>query len=62
MTGILSHNSHMTPICFLHTKKIAEAVLPYVFKMVFPASPFFVVAKMVELIVGGCVINGNYLV
>ena len=29
----------MTPICLLRTKKIAETVLPYVFKMVFPASP-----------------------
>ena len=28
MTGILSHNSHLTPIGLLHTYKIAEAVLP----------------------------------
>ena len=40
MTGIFSHNSHLTPIGLLHTKKKTEEVLPNVFKMAFPASPF----------------------
>ena len=38
MPGILYYTSHLTTICFLYTVKIAKAVLPYVFKMAFPAS------------------------
>ena len=38
MTGISSQNSKVTPICLLHTEKIAELVLSYVFKLAFPAS------------------------
>ena len=33
-----SHNSQLIPICLLHTNNLAETVLPYVFKMAFPAS------------------------
>ena len=40
MAGILCYNSHLTPICLLYTVRIAQAVLPYVFKMALPASPF----------------------
>ena len=38
MTRVSSHNSGLTPLCLLHTEKIAEAVLPYVFKKAFPLS------------------------
>ena len=40
MTGISSHNGKLAPIYLLHTEKIAEAVLSYVFKMAFPAPLF----------------------
>ena len=38
MTGNFSRSSHLTSIGWLHTEKIAEAILPYVIKMGFPAS------------------------
>ena len=40
MTGMSSYNSHLTPVNLLHTEKRGEAVLPYVFVMAFPPSPF----------------------
>ena len=40
MSGILSHSSWLTPSCLLHTMKIAEPVLPYVFKIAIAVSLF----------------------
>ena len=39
MIGISNHNSKLHLICSLHPEKIAEAVMPYVLKIAFPASP-----------------------
>ena len=40
MTVIQSYNSKNTPSGKLHAVKITEAVLLYVFTIVFPTSPF----------------------
>ena len=40
MADISSYNSKLHPIYLLHTEKIADAVLPYVFRMVFSVSLF----------------------
>ena len=40
MIGISSYNSQLTPVYFLHTEKRVQPVLPNVFFMVFPTSPF----------------------
>ena len=35
-----SYNNQMTPVCLLHSEKSGKKVLPYVFNMVLPTSPF----------------------
>ena len=39
MTDISSYNSQLTHVYLLHIEKRGQAVLPYVFIMVFPTSP-----------------------
>ena len=40
LTVAQTYDSKVTPIGALHAEKIAEAVLLYVFRITFPASPF----------------------
>ena len=40
MTAITSYNSPFTLVYLLHTENRGKTVLPSVFNMVFPASPF----------------------
>ena len=35
-----SYNNQVTPVCLLHIETRDKRVLPYVFNMVFPTSPF----------------------
>ena len=40
MTGISSYDSQLTPVYLLHTENRGQVVLPHVFIMPFPTSPF----------------------
>ena len=38
----LSYNSHLTPVCLMHSQKRGKTILPFVFNMIFRTSPLIV--------------------